>query len=528
MRTEEEANPTNKIELPKAGKLISVFAKELAEIIKEKNTVFYRPDSKDIVEVGKLILHHTGKEIYTGFLNITPNRFITLTEKYCVPGKEYYNKEEGTTVFKKKSMDAALANTVLCSNVFQQALPQISRIFTIPIPIIYNGELTFPKKGYDERFSSWLANDAPEITNQEMPIEEAKLIIQNIFHEFCFQTKKDYYNAIAALLTPFIRGLFSRFNIRTPIFFYIGNRERAGKDYLAGITGIVYEGSALEESPISTSENQKSNNTEELRKKLLAAMIQGRKRLHFSNNKGHINNAVFEAIATAEKYSDRLLGKNEMLTFENELDFSLSGNVGVGFTPDFANRCRFIRLFLDIEDANTRIFNNPDLHGWIKQNRGLLLSALFSLVKNWMTKGSTPGTVPFTSFPEWAKICGGIMEQAGYGNPAETTKEADLVGGDNETDDMKCLFEVCYQKHPNQWIKKSDIRYAISDETIFGYLDFNEKKDQTVFGQKIDKFAGRVLSDIRMIVKSQETRAARREFKFTKEKQQQNLWSEEK
>ena len=50
-----------------------------------------------------------------------------------------------------------------------------------------------------------------------------------------------------------------------------------------------------------------------------------------SNNKGRLNNAVFEAIITAEKYSDRILGKSELLTFDNEMEFSLSGNVGIGF-----------------------------------------------------------------------------------------------------------------------------------------------------------------------------------------------------
>ena len=40
----------------------------------------------------------------------------------------------------------------------------------------------------------------------------------------------------------------------------------------------------------------------------------------------------------------------------------LSGNIGVTYTPDLANRCRFINLFLEIEDANSRKFGNPKLH----------------------------------------------------------------------------------------------------------------------------------------------------------------------
>lgn len=507
--------------LPKTGKLISSFAKEIAEILKEKETIFFRPDAKDIVEI--TTLKTKDGEKFSGFTEITPCRFITLAEQYFVPGIFILNKEDQSLQFKKKSMDSSLAKTVLESNNLQQALPQIQRIFPIPIPIIYEGELTFPTKGYDSRFNSWRPFDSPEIIEPEMSLETAKKIIKDVFKEFCFQTKQDYYNAIAALLTPFLRGVFPRFNCRTPIFFYLANRERAGKDYLSGITGILYEGAALEEPPISTSENAKSNNNEELRKKILAAMIQGRKRMHFSNNKGHINNAVFESVATTEKFSDRLLGKNETLSFDNELDFSLSGNVGVGFTPDFSYRCVFIRLFLDIEDANARRFERPDLHQWVRENREKMLSALYSLVKNWIDKGKPLGTIPFASYPNWSTICGGIMETAGYGNPCDKAKEAIIVGGDSETEDMKQLFSVCYEKYHDQWIKKETIRYCISEETIFSYLDFGSRKDQTKFGQKIDRYIGRVLGDIRLIVKNPDERGSRKELKFTKEKQEMTI-----
>lgn len=505
---------------PKPGKLISEFAEEVADILKDEDILFYRPDSKDIVEIGKIKLHKNNKEVYTGFITIKPNRFITLLENYAIPGIEIWNETSKQVEFKKKSIHSELANTLIASKILQQALPQINRIFTVPFPIIFDGELTFPKKGYDVRFGSWLPHDSPEIVDTKMSVETAKELLHGLFSEFCFQSRQDYVNAVAALLTPFLRGLFSRFNARTPVFFYLGNRERAGKDYCAGITGIVYEGHSLEESPISTSENKKSNYTEELRKKILSAFILGRKRLHFSNNKGFINNAVFEAIATSERYSDRVLGKNDILTFDNELDFSLSGNVGVGFTPDFANRCRFIRLFLDIEDANSRKFYNPNLHDWVKENRGLVLSALYSLVRNWIEKGSPEGSLPFTSFSEWARVCGGIMECAGFDNPCKPDQETIGISGDTETADMKELFEYCYSLRPDQWITKKDIKNLINSDDFggFGYLNFETKEGQTKFGIRLTKFIGRVLSGIRLVVKNPEVRSSRQELKFTKDK----------
>ncbi len=505
------------IERPKSGRLISKFALDVSEILKDKNILFYRPDSKDIVEVGKLKVHSTGKEVYTGFISIKPNRFITLLEKYATPIDYVYNKEINDMMPKEKSIGSELSNTLISSQILQQALPQITRIFTIPLPIIHKGKLTFPKKGYDKRFGSWLPHDAPEISDPNMKLKDAKKILFKIFEECCFKDKQDYTNAIAALLTPFLKGLFERFNARTPIFFYLGNREGIGKDYLAGITGIVYEGSPLEESPISGGERNKYGNNDELRKKILSALIYGRKRLHFSNNKGHINNAVLESVSTAEQFSDRMLGRNELLTFDNELDLSLSGNMGVTFTPDFARRCRFVRLFYSLEDVNSRKFKNPTLQDWVKKNRNLILSALFSVVRNWIDKGSKKSKIPFTSYHEWAEICGGIMESAGCGSPCIPDKETLNLGG-NIDNEIKRLFELCYEKHPEEFIKKSQIREVVSEDSeLFSYLDFTQKSDQIKFGRKLSGFVDRVFSDIKLILQDNTVRPARQEFKFTKE-----------
>lgn len=526
--TTNNANDTDKpeIQLPFDGFLVSEFAECVGEEMKNKDDIFFRSDTREVVEVGKIKTHKKdeNEEKYTGFLIVKPNRCITLLEKYIDPGYWRKLKKTNDEVFVKRSINSQLAMTIMCSEVFQDKLKPINRVFTTPLPIIYKGNITFPKRGYDERFSSWLPHDAPTISEPNMSLVDAKKRLHNIFKEFCFERKQDYCNAISGLLKPFLRGLYRSFRARTPLDFYIGNRERVGKDYLAGITGIVYEGCALEDPPISTNENKKSNNSEEFRKKITAALMEGRKRIHFANNKGFINNAALEAVLTIEQYSDRLLGENKLVSFPNEMDFSGSGNRGVGFTPDLKNRCCITRLFLDIEDANKRNFENPELHKWILENRDIVLSALYALVRNWINEGQKPGTVPFASFPDWSRVCGGVMESAGYLNPCNADKDA-LDVGDTETEDMKQLFELCFDKHPNMWMKKSDIVATIEDNDydIFGYVDFAKKSDQTKFGKKLTKYIGRCMSDIYLHVEDAEKRGSRQKLKFAKIKPEGKL-----
>ncbi|HVY01167.1 MAG TPA: CHC2 zinc finger domain-containing protein [Candidatus Nanoarchaeia archaeon] len=506
-----------KVQLPQS-KLISDFAKEILPFLRDGNELFYNTQVKSIVQI-------RNKEFHI----VTAGEFITIVENYITPVIHEKKKvkvmendvlvEKDAIIEKRKSMTRELSSTLLQSDILMNGLRPIKQIFTIPIPIWFNGELTFVKKGYDERFSSWLSEDSPDISNPNMSLKEAKEIINYIYKEFAFKTQQDLINAIAGLLTPYTRGLMSSFSVRTPFWFYMGNRERVGKDYCADITGIVYEGYAIQETPISTGES--NSNSEELRKKIVSALLSGRKRLHFANNKGYLNNAALEMVLTAPKVSDRLLGKNVEVALDNLIDYSASGNVGIGFTPDLMNRSLFVNLFLDIENANARNFENPNLHGWVLENRNKVLSALYAFIRNWIEKDRPNGSVPFASYPEWAKIVGGIMETAEYENPCKVHEQVLAIGGDIETGDMKELFERCYNEHPNIWIDKNDIKNVIINaqmnegSSMFSNIDFANRADQVKFGSKIVRFQGRILSDIRLDSDGN-TRTARQKYKFEK------------
>ncbi len=514
----EQLNIKQSIQLPNDGVLISTFARQLAKRIKDENILFYRPDTSEIVEIGK-VKNPDGSIEYTGFVPVTANRFITIIERYFRPWQIVYTKFGKVNV--NRSLSTSVANVVMSSDDFRDEMPVINRIFTTAIPIIYQNKLTFPSKGYDNRFGSWLPFNAPTISIPDMTLEEAKKIIHYIYQEFCYHTKQDYTHAIAGLLTPFLRGLYSRFTCRTPLFVITANRERAGKDYHEGVRSILYEGLALEEPPISDGDNIHNNHNDELRKKIISSMLYGRKKIHFSNNKGIINNAVFESILTAEHYSDRKLGTNITVSMPHEIEYSMSGNVGMGMTADLANRARKITLFLEVEDANSREFKNPDLHGWVLENRSLIFSALYALVRNWVDKGMPSGSKPFTSFPEWARVCGGIMETAGYDSPCEKDLESLGVATDSETSDMKALFELCYEHYPETKMDKQQVKELLKDnkDGLFGYINWEDKKDQTKFGIKFNKYVGRIMSDIKLSVVNKDVRSTRWEYVFTKQKQ---------
>jgi len=498
IETQIDGNGKDKIELPGDDCLVSRFAQGLVDRLSKENILFFRQDSRQVIELGN-IRNVKDEVTHTGFIPVTPSRFSSLIENYFSPWS--WRTSFGRKYQVNKTANMTDGKIVLDSQIFQEGIPSINRIFNIQLPILYEGEIVFPNVGYDKRFRSWLTIDSARISDEEMTLEDAKKIIDKIFEEFCFKDDQDKTNALAGFITPFLRGLFTTgFNTRCPVFCYEANRERCGKDYLAGLTGMFYEGNALEESPISSGEKFSSGGNDELRKKIISAMISGKKRMHFPNNKGHLDSAVFEAVITARNFTDRLLGKNIEVAFDNEMDFSFSGNIGMTMTPDLANRTVFVHLFLAIEDANKREFETPDLHGWVIDNRNDIASALFAFIRNWGDKGCPAGTLPFASYPEWARIAGGIMEAAGYDSPCVRIENDTGISIDTDTSDMKELFEACYEEYPNQPITKITIKNVMSTKDIMTYFDWGEKADQTKFSMKLNSFKGRILSDIRMTV----------------------------
>lgn len=474
--------------------------------------MYYRPKIKDIVEIVEYTDKKSGKKAQV-IQSVQIARFINILQErieFRRLRKSNDDYEEYTVNLSDRNAKLLMTNTS-----FLNSIPKIDEIVNYTACYVVQGQLKMTHIGYNEDLEIYVTEGSP--TLEYMPAEKALKTLKPLLQDFCFEKKLDKVMAYAYVLTPFARGFYARKTCRTPLFMIKANRERAGKDYLAGCVGLIYENTDAEEPPIST--DDKSNNSEELRKRITSHIILGRRRYHSSNNKGKIDCAFFEQVLTSEVYNDRMLAKNEMVTLEHELEYSLSANIGMGYSSDLKNRMRSINLFYVEEDANSRVFSIPDLKGYVREHRGEMLSAIYSLFKDWYDAGSKSGSVPFTSFPEWARVVGGVMDHHGMGNPCEK-QEDDAVGGDYETTEMKKLFEYFYTLK-GQSFKTSDMYQLISangDLDIFSAWDFNQKRDVTKFGMLIKRYTNRILSDIQMSVApgTITTRASRIYYVFNK------------
>jgi hypothetical protein len=398
----------------------------------------------------------------TGFRPLTGIEAKSDLEKVAEPG---FLSEHGE--FVKSSFNVGFMTCMLAAPQFKERLPRIIRILTIPLPIKVGDKLVTPTEGYDPRFGTYLMPSAPKLLRPLPELKEALEILGRTMSGFCFTSNQSRVHAVARLLTPYARGVFG-WTTRVPLWFFCANRPRAGKDYLAGITTIVYEGVAHEDAPIGSDSAETS-------KRIIAAALSGRRIMHFSNCTGYLRDEFLYSAVTNVSIRGRLLGSNSAaadLTVPNEMEFSISANLGMTARPDFEPRCRKIELAYYEEDPNSRIFPNKFLHEYVLKNRPLILSAIAAIFENWADKGFPLCDTPFSSFPTWAQNIGGIMQAAGLGNPCLPFKGTFDIGVDPEHESMRALWkelaaEFIYPKEAG----RSDI-YTLVDSSETGALEW--------------------------------------------------------
>lgn len=523
------------IELSRTGRNLNTYAKELSEQL--PRNVLYNYGS-DVVEIQK-----PKDNLETPIVSMEPVRFRTWMENHVRNGIIVTEKINTLVDGKIKTIEAqrfydqtikeADSKAVLVNDVFKASLPTVDRVIDFPMPTIKGGKVIIPKPGYNEITKTYLQPTAPNI-DHKMSLDLAKeIILQKVLGDFPFDPRnanQSRTHAIAWILTPYFRGVIDAL---TPFWQFRANRHRAGKDYLSEVSHAIYAGEVFEDAPLPEYDEKGYEKSEETRKRITTLFHQGRRFIHFANCSGYVEDKHFIAAITAPIWADRKLGGNTLLQFRNEMQFSISGNMDLTLKPDLEPRSRCVTLAYFEEDENSRTFRTPDLHGWIKDNRGLVLSAIHAVFRTWVDAGMREGKTPFTSFQKWAKVIGGVMTCPGieFGDPCLTHPDG-IKKKDPQLAAMAALFQHCREVDVNNgdadgswWTLQelySDIeKYWAGSEAIeeFGwikdlYADRDGRLNRRSFGVFIRNWKGRRISGIEMELDDRDKNSARHKVKF--------------
>ncbi len=458
-----------KIHLPRNNRPIGEFCEELAEKVGrlfesnwiKRTRVYWSPNTycgkaagpEDPAEgclwcvkagvIGRIMVRGSGEESdKVDFAPFKPDEFVTAFDQHFRAMKV---AQGGWLV--ATSISVQQAKIVLASEVFRKALPEVDRVFMYSPPIFVGikgtnkererlEELIMCPTGFGsyreehtDQTVKFYCHRKWDASKNKMNLGDAKALLDRIYCDFKFSDERCRANALAHLLTPYCQNIIGA-RKKTPLWMFTADAPRSGKDYLAMISPIIHEGIAVQDPPLE--------DEAEFKRRITSAILAGRRFQHMANCRGAIDSPSLEAAVTSEFWSDRLIGTSQAPVLSNEIIFSLSFNGDPYLSADITARARRVHLAKPDAPPNKRQFQMENLHAMLSSwrplsrssngkkaksseneiTRGNVLAALHSLVRNWVDEGHKDGGT-FASFPEWAKVVGGIIEAAGYAAPTQ-------------------------------------------------------------------------------------------------------------
>jgi hypothetical protein len=527
------------IVLPGPGRELNEFADELGRSLPKGSFYAY---NDDVVEIPKV---RDGLE--SPIKAMDQVRFRTRMQDYVSVGTNKQvevevrkgGKPTGKTItvneWVSSTMNETDAKAVLASDSLRRSLPKLDRVIDFPLPILRNGKIVVPSPGYNEDLRTYLQPTAPKIEHN-VTIERAKdILLNDVLSGFQFKNDngQSLCHAIAHILTPYFRGVMG-LDALVPFFNFRANRPRAGKDYLAQVAHRIYTGESFEDAALPEYDPKGYEKSEETRKRITSMFHEGRRFVHFANCAGYVEDKYFIQAITAPVWSDRILGKTRMMSWRNEMMFSISGNMDLWLKSDIEPRSRAITLEYFDENENSRTFRIPDLHGWIVENRSLVLSAIHAVFRHWCEAGRPAGKTPFTSFSKWAKAIGGVMTCPGieFGDPC-LPHDNELRHEDPELAAFAALFSHCHQVDVNNgdtngswwtlqqvyneiethWDKVEEFDYF---KSRYSEKDDNNKRalNRRSAGKLLRKWKDRTTGAIRMEIDTRDPKTERHKILF--------------
>ncbi len=221
--------------------------------------------------------------------------------------------------------------------------------------------------------------------------------------DFPFVDQSDRANALALLLTPFVRPAVTG---TTPLHVVSAHQARAGKGKLIDLGAWIATGGPPATVPLPEGDA-------EVARTLLAALLAQPAVLKL-DEASRIDQRSLASMLTAEVVAGRMMRTSSVAEIPNTATWTAAAN-NPRIGGDLPWRCVHIRLDPGVVDPSARTgFRHPDLLGWADQHRPELVSAVLTLCRAWYADGCPAYQVPpIGGFQDWARVVGGILDHAG-------------------------------------------------------------------------------------------------------------------
>lgn len=362
-----------------------------------------------------------------GMRPVTKELLDAIIAETCETGTMKVDRrkgEEAEPMFTHALPEARVLGALLAMPEHFSPLEKLSQI-----PFVRPDGTICTDSGYDATTKTFLELDpalqglrVPEHPTAAQVRQAVQLLTDELLVDFPFDTTADRANALATLLTPFVRDLIPT----SPLGVIDAKEAGSGKNLLGDIISILVTGKSAQPLPYTTDDVEQ-------RKVITSAFRSGVSMLLF-DEAHELEGASFARALTSHSYQDRVLGMSTLAEFPNNRTWISLGNQ-VQIRGDMARRVYRVRLEYPGASPENRAaeeFRHPDLRQWATDNRRELVHACLTLVRAWFANGKPAATLTFRmgSFERWQETLAGILAVAdvdGFlGNTKQWRSESDF------------------------------------------------------------------------------------------------------
>jgi hypothetical protein len=384
--------------LPRNGQQISSFASKLSAII-GANGMFARSAIPVTIdpESGSIAIMDAPR-----FQSYVESHAKTCVRRIVTRGEIRIPVDVPT------SMTANEARAVLRADSFRFPLRKLKRVNLVRLPAMRaDGRIELLPEGYDAESEIFTMASGLEY-DETMPLGQAIKILDDLLKEFPFENDRSKAVHVLAMLALFGFSLQPASANRMS-FMYRANMPRAGKGLLVQ-TAIVPSCGPVSVEPICEGE--------EFRKILDSSALSGAHYIFLDEIENKLVNRTLNAFMTANTWSGRLFhSQNKFAVARTSIVF-LAGN-NVELSSDLAGRCLVVDLYVSEADPQRRKIERVIDGSYLARPevRADILGSLLALTKGWDRAGRPAATSAFAGFTDFARVLGGIVQHAGFGDP---------------------------------------------------------------------------------------------------------------
>jgi hypothetical protein len=310
------------------------------------------------------------------------------------------NTSDSVGVFPPESLAKAIVNRG------RWPFPTLKGI--VEIPVLREDGTILDKPGYDPASQLYYHHSElmPKILDAPGKEDSASAagFLLDILSDFPFQDEASRDNALGLLLTVVVKEIVGL----APIALIDAPTRGTGKTRLAQLASIVSSGHELPLSP-------EVRDDEEWRKKITSLLIADSAVIIIDNVERTLRSGQLAAALTTSEWTDRVLGKSEVLHLHSRAIWIATGN-NICLGGDIGRRAYWIRLNANLPRPWLRDSKDfkRELPAWAISHRAEMVVALLTMARAWFLDGKPEWSGrPLGSYEAWSRIVGGILEYCG-------------------------------------------------------------------------------------------------------------------